>query len=123
MTTLESAPAMGWRQTVTFGPDRQQRILECSFHVDVETPVCRINALLDRTSRALDRQIAYYDLWMGPFIGLSMQFRNPLRPPNEAPFPPLRSAIEDQLGLKLKPAKGTVETIVIDHAEKSPIDN
>jgi uncharacterized protein (TIGR03435 family) len=36
---------------------------------------------------------------------------------------PIFEAIEDQLGLKLKPAKGTVETIVVDHTAKSPIDN
>jgi uncharacterized protein (TIGR03435 family) len=37
--------------------------------------------------------------------------------------PPLLSAIQDQLGLKLEPKKAPVELIVIDHMEKTPTDN
>ena len=32
--------------------------------------------------------------------------------------PPLDTAIQDQLGLKLQPAKGPVQFLVIDHIEK-----
>jgi uncharacterized protein (TIGR03435 family) len=39
------------------------------------------------------------------------------------PGPTLFQAIQDQLGLKLQPAKGVVETIVIDRLEKKPTEN
>ncbi len=45
------------------------------------------------------------------------------REDNEAnPLPPLETAIQDQLGLKLEPAKGPVAVLVIDHLEK-PSEN
>jgi uncharacterized protein (TIGR03435 family) len=36
---------------------------------------------------------------------------------------PIFQAVEDQLGLKLKPTKGTIEMIVIERLEKAPIEN
>jgi uncharacterized protein (TIGR03435 family) len=38
------------------------------------------------------------------------------------PLPPLETAIQDQLGLKLEPAKGPVAVLVIDHLDK-PSEN
>jgi hypothetical protein len=58
---VTAAPALGWRQTVTFGP-QGGRILEAAFHMDVEAPSRQINSALDKISRCIDRQIAYYDL-------------------------------------------------------------
>ena len=40
----------------------------------------------------------------------------------EDPWPPLESAIQDQLGLKLVSSHGPVRFLVIDHAEM-PTDN
>jgi len=37
--------------------------------------------------------------------------------------PTLFQAVEDQLGLKLKPARAAIETIVVDHLEKTPSGN
>jgi uncharacterized protein (TIGR03435 family) len=37
--------------------------------------------------------------------------------------PPLLSAIQDQLGLKLEPKKAPADLIVIDHMEKTPTEN
>lgn len=36
--------------------------------------------------------------------------------------PDLASALEDQLGLKLKSSKGPLDVLVIDHAEQKPLD-
>lgn len=46
--------------------------------------------------------------------------------PGGEPLPDLFSAVQSQLGLKLEPKKGSnafVETIVIDHLEKTPTAN
>ncbi|HKE28033.1 MAG TPA: TIGR03435 family protein [Bryobacteraceae bacterium] len=45
------------------------------------------------------------------------------RPGDDAPGDELMGAIESQLGLKLAPAKATVEMIVVDRAEKTPTEN
>jgi hypothetical protein len=37
--------------------------------------------------------------------------------------PQLFTAIEEQLGLKLTPQRGPVDTIVVDHCEKTPAGN
>jgi uncharacterized protein (TIGR03435 family) len=39
------------------------------------------------------------------------------------PGPTIFEAVQQQLGLRLQPKRGTVETVVIDHVEKSPIEN
>jgi uncharacterized protein (TIGR03435 family) len=39
------------------------------------------------------------------------------------PPPPLTTAIEEQLGLKLKPAKGALDVIVIDQAQRTPLQD
>jgi uncharacterized protein (TIGR03435 family) len=46
--------------------------------------------------------------------------------PNEAADPDgptIFAALEDQLGLRLEPKRGSVETLVIDHVEKTPSEN
>jgi uncharacterized protein (TIGR03435 family) len=44
-------------------------------------------------------------------------------PAEESPGPTLREAIEEQLGLKLEPARGSVEILVVDRVNQKPVDN
>ena len=45
----------------------------------------------------------------------------PPPPPSDAPT--IFAAVQDQLGLKLEQKKGSVDLFVVDHVEKSPIEN
>jgi uncharacterized protein (TIGR03435 family) len=60
-------------------------------------------------------------------MGMPMPARPPIAPaPVDAetdPPPLLITAIEEQLGLKLKPAKGALDVIVIDQAQRVPVQD
>jgi uncharacterized protein (TIGR03435 family) len=43
--------------------------------------------------------------------------------PDAEPAPTLMEAVQQQLGLKLEQKKGTVDVVMVDHAEKTPIEN
>lgn len=47
----------------------------------------------------------------------------PKNSPPETDLPELPTAIQEQLGLRLERRKGPVETLVIDHLEKTPTEN
>lgn len=44
-------------------------------------------------------------------------------PPVQDPAPSLFTAVQEQLGLKLEPAKEPVDVLVIDSINKMPTDN
>jgi len=44
-------------------------------------------------------------------------------PPDAAAGPSIFTAVKEQLGLQLEAKKGPVQVLVIDHAEKIPVDN
>jgi uncharacterized protein (TIGR03435 family) len=43
--------------------------------------------------------------------------------PSNADGPSLPTALQEQLGLRLESRKGAVDVLVVDHAEKVPVDN
>jgi uncharacterized protein (TIGR03435 family) len=48
----------------------------------------------------------------------------PMGPPqNQEPAPPIATAFQNQLGLKLEPKKAPVEILIIDAGEKTPVEN
>ena len=73
----------------------------------------------------LDRPLIDQTGLTGPYrILLQWQLDDPV-PGLSGPPPPLnlRQAVQDQLGLILEPRKAPVEVLVIDHAEKTPVEN
>jgi uncharacterized protein (TIGR03435 family) len=41
----------------------------------------------------------------------------------ESPLPSIFTALHEEMGIKLEPAKVPVEMVVIDHLEKTPTEN
>ena len=59
------------------------------------------------------------------FYQFDLRYANEVSPaPEETPAgPSIFTAVQEQLGLKLESKKGPVEVLVIDHAERVPLEN
>ncbi len=81
----------------------------------------RLAALLSRTTRlpVLDKT------GLTGFYQFDLRYANEVsEAPEENPAgPSIFTAVQEQLGLKLESRKGPVEVLVIDHAEKIPLEN
>jgi uncharacterized protein (TIGR03435 family) len=81
----------------------------------------KLAALLSRMTRmpVLDKT------GLTGFYQFDLRYANEVSPaPAENPVgPSIFTAVQEQLGLKLESRKGPVEVLVIDHAEKIPVEN
>jgi uncharacterized protein (TIGR03435 family) len=57
-----------------------------------------------------------------PGVGQAVPDGASTAPPDDS-VPSIFTAVQDQLGLKLEPKKGPVDTLVIDHIDKTPTEN
>jgi uncharacterized protein (TIGR03435 family) len=71
--------------------------------------------VLDATG--LKGEYAFTLSWIIPIPGA------PAPPPDLDPGPDLFTALQEQLGLKLDAKRAPVEMLVVDHAEKIPVEN
>jgi uncharacterized protein (TIGR03435 family) len=86
-------------------------------------PEVRVVLILDRPISDKTGFTGEFDLKLrftpdGTLMGMPPGYGGPTDPK----LPNIFAALEEQLGLKLLPAKGPVEVLVIDHAER-PIEN
>jgi len=99
--------AFGNRQGIEIDVERfNARAIGLLLNSQLNTPI------IDKTGLA---QSSFYDF--------ALQFsRDESGTPDPDAYPSLFTAIEEELGLKLEPGKGPVDTLVIDHAEM-PTEN
>jgi uncharacterized protein (TIGR03435 family) len=84
-------------------------------------PMARLAAMLQRGVGPVDRPVVDKTGLPGKFdFELEFDYRQPK--PEDSDKPDLFTAIQQQLGLKLEPTRGTVDGIVIDKAEH-PTEN
>lgn len=79
----------------------------------------RLAALLSRMTRmpVLDKT------GLTGFYQFDLRYANAVSPEENPDRPSVFTAVQEQLGLKLESKKGPVEVLVIDHAEKVPLEN
>jgi uncharacterized protein (TIGR03435 family) len=80
----------------------------------------KLAALLSRMTRmpVLDKT------GLTGFYEFDLKYANEVSPaPDEPAGPSIFTAVQEQLGLKLESKKGPVEVLVVDHAERVPLEN
>lgn len=127
------------------GPGGMMIGLEGGGKAHLQAKAAKMSMLVDLLSRQVDRPVidntgltGFYDINLdfkpdmaammkgmpGPMMGGRGPEGGPGGPaPDSVEAPSIFTAVQDQLGLKLESKKGPVETIVVDHIAKSPIEN
>ena len=88
-----------------------------------------LGMLSDRLSQLVDRPVQDQTGLKGVYdITLQWTPDEPAPSPGAAPTatsvgPSLFAALQEQLGLRLDPRRGTVDVLVVDHADKVPVEN
>jgi uncharacterized protein (TIGR03435 family) len=60
---------------------------------------------------------------LGGLYDLDLRFSRPDAPQNADAYPPIETALPEQLGLKLEARKARLEVVVVDSGERKPIGN
>jgi bla regulator protein blaR1 len=101
----------GGRLPVRGGPLRGTTVVSCR----------NLASLAATLSRYLDRTVVDASGLQGDYdIRVTFPAGDP---DSDSALSSIAPVLQDELGLKLEPRKGEVETLVIDHAEKEPIEN
>ncbi len=92
-------------------------------HTRMQQRKIDLGTLARQLQNQLDRPVTDATGLQGTYdFTLSWTADSSVTPDSDAP-PDIFMALQQQLGLKLEASKITIETIVVDHAEKTPIEN
>jgi cytochrome c biogenesis protein CcmG/thiol:disulfide interchange protein DsbE len=90
-------------------------------HIEAANTVAQ---LADQLSGMLDRPVVDQSGLEGDWvIDLQWTLDSSDAPGADSVAPSIFTAMQEQLGLRLAPAKGPVRQLIVDHAEKTPTDN
>ena len=101
---------------VTAGAPSQNYITETR----IQGRQVKMNVIASLLSRAVREPVEDHTEISG-FFNIDLEFA-PLNGA-DSPLPSFFSAVEDQLGLKLKPETVTIPTLVVDHVDSAPTPN
>jgi uncharacterized protein (TIGR03435 family) len=112
-TGLKLTPSKGPRTTMSMGPGHLMMGKATPAQMAALLSSVLNRPVLDRTGAAgeFDFVLDSPDIMMGR-----------MQPTEEVTGPSIFTAIQEQLGLRLEPSKGMIETLVIEHAGK-PVEN
>jgi uncharacterized protein (TIGR03435 family) len=124
LTTIEAVSAPS---TTALDPGRMARG-GLGFNItgagmELNGTAVRLGSLTNLLTEQLDRNVVDKTGLIGEYdLHMKWTSENPQQPPADDAPPTLFTAIQEQLGLKLQPGKGPVDTLVVDHVEQ-PTEN